>query len=71
MFVAEALGFQDIPEGSESLGMFLASVEDVGDVYYMWDQLTAAVFDYADERRKELFPAGVGMERFMDARVSE
>jgi len=59
VFVAEAWGFAAIPEGSESRGMVLASVEDVAEVYFMWDALMAEVFRYAEDRRNALFPAGL------------
>jgi 8-oxo-dGTP diphosphatase len=58
VFVAEALGFEAIPSGSESRGVFYASIEDVADLYFFWDSLMAAVFEYADERRSALFPVG-------------
>ena len=59
VFIAEALGFEDIPAGSESRGIFLASIEDLADLYYTWDDLMAAVFDYAESRRPSLLPSGI------------
>lgn len=59
VFVAEAWGFEPIPVGSESRGLVLAAWEDVADLYFTWDPLMAAVFDYAEERRNALFPVGV------------
>lgn len=59
VFVAEALGFEALPVGTESRGLFLASMEDVADLYFTWDALMAAVFDYAAERKKTLFPIGL------------
>ncbi len=59
VFVAEAWGFEPIPPGSESRGLVLAAVEDVAEVYFMWDALMAAVFAYAEERKNALFPAGL------------
>ncbi|MDQ2686838.1 MAG: NUDIX domain-containing protein [Armatimonadota bacterium] len=58
VFVAEALGFEPIPETSESRGLFLASWEDVADLYFFWDPLLADVFAYAEAQRQALFPAG-------------
>jgi len=58
VFVAEVLGFNPLPVGSESRGMFLAAVEDVADVYFFWDELIAAVFDYAEQERRTRFPPG-------------
>ncbi len=59
VFVAEAWGFAPIPDGSESRGLVLASVEDVADVYFMWDALMAEVFEYAQQQRDALFPVGL------------
>lgn len=58
VFVAEAVGFEPLPPGSESQGMFLAAVEDVADVYFLWDELIAAVFAYAQAERHKRFPLG-------------
>jgi 8-oxo-dGTP diphosphatase len=58
VFVAEALGFEPIPDGSESRGVFLAAEEDVQDLYFTWDPLMESVFAYASRRRQELLPAG-------------
>lgn len=58
VFIAEALGFEPIPEGSESQGLFLAAWEDVADLYFFWDPLLADVFSYAEDKRQALFPAG-------------
>ena len=63
VFVAEAWGFKPIPEGSESRGLVLASVEDVAEVYFMWDALMAEVFEFAEERRNALFPVGLPISR--------
>ena len=61
VFAAEAFGFASIPEDSESRGLVLAAWEDVADLYFTWDPLMAAVFEYARERRAFLFPAGVAL----------
>ena len=61
VFAAEAFGFAAIPDGSESRGLVLAAWEDVADLYFTWDPLMAAVFDYARECRDTLFPAGVAV----------
>lgn len=58
VLVAEALGFEPLPAGSESRGLFLAATEDIADVYFFWDELLAAVFAYAESERERLFPAG-------------
>ena len=61
VFVAEAWGFEPVPAGSESRGLVLAAVEDVAEIYFTWDELMAAVFDYAEDRREALFPVGVSL----------
>ncbi|MEO7718793.1 MAG: NUDIX domain-containing protein [Capsulimonas sp.] len=61
VFVAEAVGFEPIPEGSESRGVFLAQIEDIADLYFFWDDLMAAVFEYAGEQHEYLMPSGVAM----------
>ena len=58
VFVAEAWSFEPIPAGSESRGLVLAAWEDVADMYFTWDALMAAVFEYAEERKTTLFPVG-------------
>ena len=59
VFVAEALGFEPIPSGSESRGVFFAAVEDVAELYFTWDPLMAAVFAYAEAQKKALLPIGM------------
>jgi len=59
VFVAEAWGFAPIPEGSESHGLVLAAVEEVAEIYFLWDALMAEVFAFAQERREALFPVGL------------
>jgi len=68
VFVAEAWGFGTIPDGFESRGLVLADWEDVADVYFAWDPLMAAVFEYAEERRNALFPAGVSVGEVLGAK---
>lgn len=58
VFVGEALGLEPIPAGSESRGTFLASIEDLADLYYTWDELMAAVFEHAEGYRVALLPSG-------------
>ena len=54
VFVAEAAGFEPIPEGSESRGVLLARMEDVAGLYFFWDDLVAAVFAHAHEQYQRL-----------------
>ena len=65
VFVAEAWGFEPIPPGSESRGLVLAAWEDVADVYFTWDALMAAVFEYAEAQKNTLFPAGITVAAMM------
>lgn len=58
VFIAEALGFEPLPPGTESRGLFLASIEDVADLYFFWDALMAAVFEFADAQKQRYLPAG-------------
>jgi 8-oxo-dGTP diphosphatase len=51
VFVAQVDAFTCIPEGSESLGIRLATLNDVPRLYFFWDELLAAVFNYADRMR--------------------
>lgn len=66
VFIAEALGFEAIPETSESQGLFLASWEDVADLYFFWDPLLAEVFSYAEAQRQALFPAGTPLSELTE-----
>ncbi|BDI31294.1 hypothetical protein CCAX7_33450 [Capsulimonas corticalis] len=65
VFVAEAVGFEPIPEGSESNGVFLAAIEDVAELYFFWDDLMAAVFAYAGEQYQILIPGGTPLSSLM------
>jgi 8-oxo-dGTP diphosphatase len=62
-FVAEATHFEPIPPSSESDGYFLLAPEDVADHYFIWDDLLAAVFDFASAERNRLFPIGEKLDR--------
>jgi 8-oxo-dGTP diphosphatase len=66
VFIAEARGFEAIPAGSESRGLFLAQVEDLADLYYTWDDLMAAVFDHAERLRHTLLPSGTPLSELMN-----
>jgi len=66
VFVAEAVGFEPIPAGSESRGIFLAAIEDLSDLYFTWDELMAAVFEHAEREREALLPSGVRMSEMWD-----
>lgn len=65
VFVTEANGFSEIPKGSESRGIVLAAVEDVADLYFTWDELMSAVFDYANHVRTDTFKPGISLSEFM------
>lgn len=64
VFIAEAWNFEAIPPASESRGRMLAAWEDVAEMYFTWDPLMAAVFEYAEERKNALFPVGVSLADF-------
>lgn len=64
VFVTEASGFEPIPVGFESLGIFLAAMEDVADLYFFWDDLMAAVFAFAADKRDDWFPVGMSISEF-------
>jgi len=67
VFVAEAIGFEPIPESSESRGIFLAAIEDLSDLYFTWDELMAAVFDHAERTRQSMLPSGTSIADLMRA----
>lgn len=67
VFVAEAIGFEPIPETSESRGVFFASIEDIADMYFIWDELLDAVFAYAGRQRRILFPSGTSINELLNA----
>ena len=58
-FIGEVQGFSSgLPTGSDSRGMQMANVEDIASLYFVWDELLAAVFAFAQEQKQRLFPAG-------------
>jgi len=66
VIVAEVVQFDPIPEGSESRGFVLLAPEAVAEQYYMWDDLLAAEFNFALERKEELLPAGIDIKDLTD-----
>jgi 8-oxo-dGTP diphosphatase len=50
-YVAEVKRFDPIPPMSESLGIRLASREELSTCYYLWDKLMESIFDYAWPQR--------------------
>ncbi len=65
VLAAEAFSFAPIPAGSESRGLILAAWEDVADLYFTWDPLMAAVFEFARARKEALFPVGVSLNSIL------
>lgn len=61
VFIAEAIGFEPVPAGSESRGILLAAAEDVEDLYYHWDPLMDAVFRYAGKIHGDRYKAGISI----------
>ena len=48
-FVARIAGFVEIGKPAESLGMRLATLEELPGIYYLWNPLTERVFGLAKE----------------------
>jgi 8-oxo-dGTP pyrophosphatase MutT (NUDIX family) len=46
-FVGEVSEFGAIPEGSESLGARVATLAELSQLYWRWDPLLEAIFNYA------------------------
>lgn len=69
-FIADVTGLVAIPPDSESRGMQLAAVEDIAGLYFSWDPLLAAVFDYAYEQKGARLRSGVSL-RSLIAEVEE
>jgi len=65
VFIAEAFGFEPIPAGSESRGILLAAAEDVEEVYYHWDPLMDAVFQYAGQVHADRHKAGISLSELL------
>jgi 8-oxo-dGTP diphosphatase len=58
-FIAEAVAIGAPVTGSDSRGAQLANVEDVAGLYFSWDDLLAAVFAFAYERKQAELTVGV------------
>jgi 8-oxo-dGTP diphosphatase len=54
VYIARAGEFLPIPPESESLGYRFTSLEDVPALYFAWDDLLAAVFNYANQKRLKI-----------------
>ncbi len=66
-FLADVRGIESVPPGSESRGMQMVPMEDVAGLYFVWDDLLAAVFEYAAEEKVRLLRPGVSLsELFAD-----
>jgi 8-oxo-dGTP diphosphatase len=59
IFIASVSNFGDIPKSSESEGRHLATLEDVADCYFAWDELLSAVFAYAWEEKERYLRSGI------------
>jgi len=53
-FVAEVDHMGAIPAGSESRGIVTIPFDDIADQYFLWDELMASVFAFADAERVRL-----------------
>ena len=49
-FVAEVKEFESIPQGTESRGVRLLTMEELPDHYFIWDALMHSIFSYAMEQ---------------------
>ena len=54
VYMAEVDSYSDIPDGSESDGVRLATLEEVPVIYFFWDELIAAVFKHSELVRRDL-----------------
>jgi len=52
-FAARVESFGDIPAGSESTGIRLVTRAEAPSLYYLWDALMEAMFDYAWARHRD------------------
>lgn len=48
-FAAEVIGWQDLPPGFESRGRKLVNLEQLPEIYHLWNPLTELVFNHAYE----------------------
>jgi 8-oxo-dGTP diphosphatase len=64
-FIGAVKGLSAVPAGSESRGMQLVNSEDVAGLYFSWDDLLAAVFVYAEEKRQETLRSGISLAALM------
>ncbi|GAB4455440.1 MAG: hypothetical protein OHK0029_11580 [Armatimonadaceae bacterium] len=60
-YIGSVHQFGEIPDGTESNGRQLVPVEAVADMYFAWDPLLAAVFEFADEMRRERLSSGTAL----------
>ena len=67
VLITEALGFENLPPGSESQGILLCAIEDVADLYFFWDSLMASVFAYAESQKNTLFPPGLAVSQLLQS----
>ena len=49
-FIANVGEWKQIPQGSESDGRIVVTLDEVAACYFMWDELLSAVFNYASEQ---------------------
>jgi 8-oxo-dGTP diphosphatase len=64
-FIGAVQGLSPLPDGSESRGMQLVNMEDIAGMYFAWDELLAAVFVYAQERKNETLRPGTSLASLM------
>lgn len=64
-FIGDVLHIGDWTDKVEVRAVQLMNIEDVAELYYRWDTLMAAVFEYADNCRRRTFTVGVSLSDFM------
>ena len=65
-FIADVRGIEPVPTHTESRGMQMVNVEDVAEMYFSWDALLAAVFDYAATEKPYLLHAGTPISALLN-----
>jgi 8-oxo-dGTP diphosphatase len=65
-FIADVRGIEEVPPESESRGMQMVAIEDVAGLYFSWDTLLAAVFDYAATEKPHRLRAGTPIATLME-----
>ncbi len=65
-FVGSIRALTEVPAESESRGRQLVPVEDIAGMYFSWDDLLAAVFNYAYEVKQKYLRPGTSLASLLD-----